>query len=131
MPEGQFVAVPGSHKANYPVPRDYLHFEKVPPCVTRVPQRAGSVVIFTEALTHGTWPWDEEYERRSLLYAYCPGHMAWGGMPANGDGKYSYPLCEDDPEYDWTPEQRRMLVAPYTTHPGANVRPDVVASTQE
>ena len=40
--------------------------------------RAGSLVIFTEALTHGTAPWTANYERRSLLYKYSPAQQSWG-----------------------------------------------------
>jgi ectoine hydroxylase-related dioxygenase (phytanoyl-CoA dioxygenase family) len=39
---------------------------------------AGDVLIFTEALTHGTLAWQAPYVRRSLLYKYAPGHSTWG-----------------------------------------------------
>ena len=38
---------------------------------------AGSVILFTEALTHGTAAWQGSHERRALLYKYCVSHMAW------------------------------------------------------
>ena len=31
---------------------------------------AGSVLLFTESLTHGTAPWQAQHERRTLLYKY-------------------------------------------------------------
>ena len=37
----------------------------------------GSVVIFTEALTHGTAPWQAAHQRRSLLFKYSPGQQSW------------------------------------------------------
>ena len=40
--------------------------------------RAGDMLIFTEALTHGTLDWTAPYERRALLYKYSPAHEAWG-----------------------------------------------------
>ena len=38
---------------------------------------AGSVVLFSEAVMHGTAPWRADHERRTLLYKYCVSHMAW------------------------------------------------------
>ena len=38
---------------------------------------AGSVVLFSEALTHGTAPWKGAHQRRTLLYKYCQSHLAW------------------------------------------------------
>ena len=46
---------------------------------------AGSAILFTEALTHGTAAWQGPHERRSLLYKYCVSHIAWtapGGAAA-------------------------------------------------
>lgn len=72
--DGGFGCIPGSHKANFslpsPVPREW---------VTEVSLAAGDVVIFTEALTHCTLPWNAlGVTRRTLLYKYAPGHSAWG-----------------------------------------------------
>ena len=68
---------PGSHKSNYRLPRQIdENFEHSPHVV--VPEMpAGSVVLFTEALTHGTSTWHAEHDRRSVLYKYCVSHMAW------------------------------------------------------
>ena len=38
---------------------------------------AGSVILFTEALTHGTAAWRGKHERRSMLYKCCVSQMAW------------------------------------------------------
>ena len=38
---------------------------------------AGSVILFSESLTHGTATWRAEHERRTLLYKYCVSHIAW------------------------------------------------------
>jgi len=102
--DGGFAAVPGSHKSNFPCPDAIKRFEQTGPWLQQVPQKAGSAIIFTEALTHGTWPWIADTERRSLLYKYCPGHMAWGA---------SYPRAEDVADAAWTDEQRRILEPPY------------------
>lgn len=74
--DGGFSCIPGSHKSNFPVPGDYRHYEEMGP-VIHVPQQAGDVLIFTEALTHGTLPWQADHERRSLLYKYCPAQISW------------------------------------------------------
>lgn len=70
---GGFGCIPGSHKANEWLP------EGLPAeWIKEVPQPAGSVLIFTEALTHCTLPWVGPYERRAVLFKYSPGHVAWG-----------------------------------------------------
>jgi ectoine hydroxylase-related dioxygenase (phytanoyl-CoA dioxygenase family) len=70
---GGFKCVPGSHRANFARPADHPAS-----WVVEVPLAAGDVVIFTEALTHGTAPWNATHDRRSLLYKYAPGHSTWG-----------------------------------------------------
>jgi ectoine hydroxylase-related dioxygenase (phytanoyl-CoA dioxygenase family) len=79
MPPGQggFACIPGSHKANFSCPGDYATFAGNPGCVVEVPQRAGDVIIFTEALTPGAFPWTAAHQRRSVLFKYSPGHLAW------------------------------------------------------
>lgn len=78
---GGFCCIPGSHKVNYtyPVPVEEYPYPIPPPIedgyedadFLMVPKvKAGSVLIFTEALTHGSVSWKASYERRSLLYKY-------------------------------------------------------------
>jgi len=76
--QGGFAAIPGSHKANLPCPPDIKNFTDIGPWVVRVDVRPGDAIFFTEALTHGTWPWVADHERRSVLLKYTPGHMAFG-----------------------------------------------------
>ncbi|HAA73842.1 TPA: hypothetical protein DCE37_01825 [Candidatus Latescibacteria bacterium] len=59
---GGFCCIPGSHKAN---------------CVTFPEAKAGSIIIFTEALTHGSAPWIADHQRRSLLFKYSPAQQSW------------------------------------------------------
>ncbi|NKB69426.1 MAG: hypothetical protein GKR89_20335 [Candidatus Latescibacteria bacterium] len=40
--------------------------------------KAGDMLIFTEALVHGTTPWTSANRRRSLLYKFSPGYSTWG-----------------------------------------------------
>jgi hypothetical protein len=103
--QGGFACIPGSHKANFPCPRPIRTYESDPGCVVQVPMHAGDVLIFTEALTHGTHPWNAPFHRRSLLYKYAPGHMAWGA------GYQRWPA--ELPEL-LTPSQRLLLEPPYS-----------------
>jgi len=102
--DGGFAAIPGSHKSNLPCPPKIRQFEQTGPWLQQVPQKAGSIVIFTEALTHGTWPWLADTERRSLLYKFSPGHMAWSGR---------YPKASDAEDGVWSDQAQRILQPPY------------------
>jgi len=74
---GGFCCIPGSHKANYPCPPAIQQAHANADCVVVPEARAGSLVIFTEALTHGTAAWQGQHQRRSLLYKYSPGQQSW------------------------------------------------------
>ena len=54
--DGGFACIPGSHKANYLCPLEVRRLEVDLGCIRHIPMRAGDAVIFTEALTHGTFP---------------------------------------------------------------------------
>jgi Phytanoyl-CoA dioxygenase (PhyH) len=69
---GGFLCVPGSHKSNFPTPARVAAEMAI-----EVPMQAGDVVVFTEALTHGTAAWHAAHQRRTLLYKYSPGNSAW------------------------------------------------------
>ena len=69
---GGFCCVPGSHKAAFALPNRYD-----PALVCEVPLAGGDVVLFTEALTHATVPWQGPGQRRTLLYKYSPGSSTW------------------------------------------------------
>ena len=75
--EGGFCCIPGSHKANYPCPKEIHEAHVDSGCVVVPHAKAGSLVIFTEALTHGTAPWTAAHQRRSLLYKYSPAQQSW------------------------------------------------------
>ncbi len=75
--DGGFACVPGSHKSNYALPAAWHNLDHPPGCVRAVPAPAGSAVIFTEALTHGTMPWRGSGERRTLFYKYSPPSISW------------------------------------------------------
>lgn len=73
--DGGFGCIPGSHRAEEAVP------DGAERLVVEVPQRAGSLLVFTEALWHCTVPWRGREVRYSLLYKYCPGNSAWARRP--------------------------------------------------
>ena len=105
-PEGRggFGCIPGSHKSNFigDIPREVRIYERDAHYVRNVPAGAGDVIIFTEALVHGTMPWEADGERRAILYKYSPGHSSWSR------GYY------DKSKYtDLTDQQSRLLEPPY------------------
>ena len=75
--EGGFCCIPGSHKSNWPTPPEIKEAHIKADCVTIPKAKAGSVVIFTEALTHGSGPWIADHQRRSLLFKYSPAQQSW------------------------------------------------------
>jgi hypothetical protein len=70
--EGGMGVVPGSHKANFPLPWASDPGPYPPDRVMQVPVTAGSAVIFTESLSHCSLPWRGKGSRRNLFYKYTP-----------------------------------------------------------
>lgn len=100
--DGGLALVSGSHKSNYPIP---VSFEAVlggelPSWVTPIAAPAGTAVIFTEAIAHGTLPWRAAHERRALLYKYSPHPISW-----------SWRFYEPD-KYEGLTERQRALLEP-------------------
>jgi Phytanoyl-CoA dioxygenase (PhyH) len=93
---GGFVCVPGSHKSGFQLPPTFDRELAV-----EVPLHAGDVVVFTEALTHGTLPWQGAEQRRTLLFKYSPGNSA-----------YSNVTWPDDLVTSCTDRQRLLLQPP-------------------
>ena len=75
---GGFMCIPGSHKSNFPLPGEFMVLSENGPAVINPELKAGSVVVFTEALTHGTAPWRADHVRRSLLFKFSPAQQSWG-----------------------------------------------------
>ncbi len=99
--EGGFGCIPGSHKSNLPFPDQWRDLEHPHTCVQTLTGKAGTAILFTEALTHGTLPWKGQQERRTLFYKYSPHPSAWSRYYYNPD---------DYPEL--TEAQRRILRTP-------------------
>ncbi|MEE3215856.1 MAG: phytanoyl-CoA dioxygenase family protein, partial [Pseudomonadota bacterium] len=103
--DGGLCVIPGSHKANLAVPRAIADYEEDREIVYSVPAKAGDLVIFNEATTHGTLSWTADHERRVALYRFTPKYLHYTG------GAYETSLPE------WTSElngaQRAVLEPPY------------------
>jgi hypothetical protein len=87
--DGGFGCVPGSHR------------KRRAQSIVEVPQPIGSLLVFTEALTHCTIPWRGATNRYALMYKYSPGNSAWDP---------SYPAADGLPGV--TERQRRLLQPP-------------------
>ncbi|MDA1075051.1 MAG: phytanoyl-CoA dioxygenase family protein [Proteobacteria bacterium] len=112
--DGGFVCIPGSHKTNFMqnLPESVRNHDVQPHYVRNPPIGRGDVLIFTEALMHGTRAWCGNAERRALLYKYSPPHSTWRIKP--------YDLLN----YPHATQQQRRLMAP----PSVEKHPRVVSN---
>jgi hypothetical protein len=76
--DGGFACIPGSHKSQYlsALPPEVRQFQRPASYVVQPAVEAGDAILFTEALVHGTMPWNGHHERRIVLLKYGPGHCA-------------------------------------------------------
>jgi hypothetical protein len=106
--DGGFGCVPGSHKANLPFPDEWRELEQdLDGLVRPVTGPAGTAILFTEAMTHGTLPWRGSGERRTLFLKYDPGPIAWGAT-----------FYDRDRWPDLTARQRAILETPNARYQG-------------
>jgi hypothetical protein len=68
---------------------------------------AGDAIIFTEALTHGTLPWNSKSQRRTIFLKYTHHAMAWGAGRYDPDAYPAMPI-----------EARKILEGPNARYPG-------------
>ncbi|MBJ38981.1 MAG: hypothetical protein CMD83_11040 [Gammaproteobacteria bacterium] len=98
---GGFACIPGSHKSQFRIPEG-IHGDHQDGQWTQVLEApAGSVTLFTEAMTHGTSRWEASYERRTLLFKYCVSNMSWGATRVVAPDGLTL-----------TPRQRQLLAEP-------------------
>ena len=71
--DGGFACVPGSHKAAFPFPEHWKDLTNPQPCVRPVTGPAGTAIIFTEAMTHGTLPWRGQRPAADRVLQVQPG----------------------------------------------------------
>ncbi len=103
--DGGLAVIPGSHKANLACPEKIKEWEMDQDIVYNVPAKAGDLIIFNEATTHGTLPWTADHDRRSLLVRYSPKYLHFAG----GYYETSFPEWVDE----LTEAQRAVLEPPY------------------
>jgi len=105
--DGGFGCVPGSHKSNYPFPNEWRDLDNLQPFARAVTGPAGTAIIFTEALTHGTLPWHGAGERRTVFMKYSPHPLSWSAR------------YYDATQYDDLSEaERAVLEAPNARYKG-------------
>jgi ectoine hydroxylase-related dioxygenase (phytanoyl-CoA dioxygenase family) len=102
---GGFCCIPGSHKSNFKLPKKILDAPEEAPCVIIPEAPAGSVTLFSEALTHGTTAWQAEHDRRTLLYKYCVSQMAWSSV-----------RVQPPADVELTPRQKILFNEPADPH---------------
>ncbi len=107
--QGGLAVIPGSHKNNFNTPDDIRFFRRESPIVQHVPTKAGDCVIFTEALMHGTLPWQGPGERRTLFFKYAPPVIAWTNKRYLGADGDPHVLAR---ESEFTERQRILLQPP-------------------
>jgi Phytanoyl-CoA dioxygenase (PhyH) len=105
--DGGFGCVPGSHKSNFPFPDHWRELDKLEPFMRAVTGPAGTAILFSEALTHGTLPWRGQGERRTIFFKYSPHPVSWS---AHYFDPGQYP--------DLTERQRALLEAPNARYRG-------------
>ena len=103
--DGGVCVVPGSHKANLPLPKSMHLWEDHREQVIELNGKAGDAVIFTETLTHGTLPWTAQHQRRALLYKFSPGTLAYGSGP--------HEVAYQDYMEDMEEDERAVMEAPH------------------
>jgi ectoine hydroxylase-related dioxygenase (phytanoyl-CoA dioxygenase family) len=103
--DGGFMCIPGSHKSTFSCPRELRRLECGAGFIREVPVPAGSAILFTEALIHGTLPWTAPYPRRTVFVRYSPGAMAFRDDPM--------PMGYESFADELTPLQRAVLEPPH------------------
>lgn len=102
--DGGLAVIPGSHKANFPSPREIKLCDGYQEHITEVHAKAGDAVIFLETTIHGALAWKGQHQRRTLLFRFNPGFANYHGLP--------YELSTPDYIADMTEEQRAVMKWP-------------------
>eukprot|EP00941_MAST-03F_sp_MAST-3F-sp1_P005789 g5789.t1 len=104
---GGFCAVPGSHKSNFPVPPAFADLSEHEEHVRQPVLSPGDVLLFTEALLHGTLPWLANHQRRTCIYRFAPAGSAYG--------RGYNPMWPESFTDGMSEEQLATMEAPYHT----------------
>lgn len=115
---GGFVAALGSHKSDFPMPIGVRNCDDELGSVVQPEVKAGDVLFFMDgAQTHGTHPWRNDHDRRSLLFKY-----ASRTSTRSGQSREFYPpdrYWDEDVIDGMTPAQRAVMHGP-----GSNIGGD-------
>lgn len=106
--EGGFGIIPGSHKSNFECPANVKSLAVGADMIQCPTLKAGDVVLFSEAATHGTLPWTADYQRRIVLYRFGPPNSAYGR-------NYSLEGYSEEDKLGMTEAQLAVLEPPYHT----------------
>lgn len=98
---GALDVIPGSHKANFPLPEDP---ETLRALRRKLPLKAGSALMFTHDLNHGSHN-RRNYVRRGFFTSFSPGSSAH----TLGDNDLYEDLFQRSPEGSW---QKYLLRRP-------------------
>ena len=103
---GGFGCLAGSHKGHFCVPEAWSDLSKgIHPMVTRVPARAGTAILFTEALYHVTLPWTAPSTRTTLFYKYTKREEAY-----SSSGNFFHPSEADT--WSGVDDRKRSILTP-------------------
>lgn len=113
---GGFCCIPGSHKANIPLPKAW--HEKggdAGGLLKGIAAGAGDAIIFTETLIHGTLPWRIDKPRQTAFYKFSPHGTSWTAdyFDPNDFSHYE----------DVTSRQLALLEPPNARYMGRRTRP--------
>ncbi|MEE2752427.1 MAG: phytanoyl-CoA dioxygenase family protein [Candidatus Latescibacterota bacterium] len=88
--DGGFVCVPGSHHANYSMPRGVTTCDDPMDLVKHIEMKAGDVLFFADGSTgHGTYAWRGPLSRRGILIKYQSRNFnRGGGVPVHPENRW-------------------------------------------
>ena len=115
---GGFACIPGSHKGNLEIPESWRDLSKsVHPAITRVRSKPGDAVVFTEALIHGTLPWNVAERRETIFYKFSPHGTTWSADFFDPDDFVAYD--------DMDARKLSLLEPPNARYSGRPTRPEL------
>ena len=116
--DGGFACIPGTHKSNLTLPEEWRDLSKgIHPAVKRIAARPGDAIVFTEALTHGTLPWEVDAKRQTIFYKFSPHGTTWSADYFNPDDYRCYE--------DMDARKLAMLEPPNARYPGRPTKPEL------
>jgi len=134
---GGFIAIPGSHKANFATPPaliDGSGHADLSGVIVQPETKAGDVILFSEGTVHGAAPWNMDYQRRLVLYRFAPSFIGYGRAYTNDapprwpasyyDGASEAEIAVMEPPYNV------RLDRPLVTSDGASVGLEVKSRSE-